>query len=163
MGRILKHLIFPRWRVRRVFPKAALKAIEAAVKDSEKSHTGELRFVVEGCLELPDLLRGVTARQRAARVFSRLGMGNTQHASGVLIYLQIADRQIEILADRGIDAKVGALTWQRICADMEEAFRCGRFEEGAIRGVQAVGKVLAEHFPPQGGNPDELSNDAVVL
>lgn len=163
MGRILKHLSYPRWRVRQAFPKAAMRAIEAAVKESEKTHDGELRFVVEGGLDLPQLLRGRTARQRAERVFSQLRMGDTRHASGVLIYVQLADRRVEILADRGIDAKVGEPTWRQICAGMEDAFRAGRFEAGAIRGIQEIGKLLAEHFPPQGDNPDELPDAPVVL
>lgn len=163
MARMLKHLSFPRWRVRRAFPKAAMKAIEAAVKESEKTHEGELRFVVEGGLDLPQLLRGASARQRATQLFSRLRIWDTRHASGVLIYVQLADRQVEILADRGIDEKVGEQTWRRICAGMEEAFRTGRFEDGAITGIREIGKLLAEHFPARGDNPDELPNTPVVL
>lgn len=163
MGRILKHLSFPRWRVRQAFPKAAMKAIEAAVKDSERTHDGELRFVVEGCLDLPYLLRGITARQRAEQVFSKLRIWDTKHASGVLIYVQMADRQVEILADRGINEKVGDQPWQRICAAMQAAFRAGRFQEGAVLGVREISQLLAEHFPPQGDNPDELPDAPVVL
>lgn len=163
MGRMLEHLGFPRWRVRRFFPKAAMRAIAAAVKESEKAHDGELRFVVEGGLDLPYLLRGVSARQRATHLFSRLRVWDTRHASGVLIYVLLADRRVEILADRGIDAKVGQAVWQGICAGMEEAFRAGRFEDGALHGIREVSRVLAEHFPPQGDNPDELPDEPVVL
>ena len=163
MKRILKHLTYPHWRVRAVFPQAALKAIEAAVTASEKTHDGELRFVVEGGLDLPHLLRGVTARQRAVEAFSQLRVWDTEHNSGVLIYVQLADRQVEILADRGIHKKVGSETWQRICTAMEQAFRAGNFEAGAVAGVAAVGRVLAEHFPAQGENPDELPDAPVVL
>lgn len=164
MGRILKHLSFTRWRVWRAFPKATMKAIEAAVKASETTHDGELRFVVEGSLDLPQLLRGLTARQRAMQVFSRLRVWDTKDASGVLIYVQMAERRVEILADRGINARVGEQTWLRICTGMEEAFRAERFQEGAVRGVEEVGKVLAEHFPPKDDkHPNELPDAPVIL
>ena len=163
MGRILKHLSYPRWRVRVAFPKAALKAIEAEVAASEMTHKGELRFVVEGGLDLPQLLRGVSARQRAVEAFSQLRVWDTEHNSGILIYVQLADRKVEILADRGIHQKVGDETWRCICADMQRAFRAGKFCEGAVEGVKAASRVLAEHFPAESGNPDELPNAPVVL
>jgi uncharacterized membrane protein len=162
MKRMLKHLSVPRRRVRQTFPKVTMKAIEAAGAASETLHNGELRFVVEGGLNLLQLLSGVSARQRAEEVFSRLRVWDTEHNSGVLIYVQLADRQVEILADRGIHNTVGDETWQRICAGMERAFRAGKFQEGAIEGVEAVGRVLAEHFPAQRENPDELANSPVL-
>jgi len=163
LGRILKHLSFPRWRVRQVFPKNALRAIEAAVQASEQTHDGELRFVVEGGMDLPHLLRGLTARQRAVEVFAQLRVWDTEHNSGVLIYVQLADRQVEILADRGIHQKVGTPAWQRICGDMEKAFGAGHFQAGAVAGVAAVGRVLAEHFPARADKPDELPDTPVIL
>lgn len=163
MRRILRHLVYSRWRVRSAFPKRALGAIELAVKESETGHDGELRFALEGALGFRQLWRGITARQRAAEVFSQLRVWDTEHNSGVLIYVQLADRRVEILADRGIDSKVGTATWQRICAGMEQAFRNGRFEEGAIEGVRAIGRVLAEHFPAHDVKPDELPDAPAVL
>lgn len=104
--RILKHLITPHWMVYRAFPRPALARIEQAIRTSEKTHDGELRFAVEAGLDFPHLLKGVTPRQRACQVFAQLGVWDTVHNSGVLIYLQLVDRRIEIVADRGINAKV---------------------------------------------------------
>ena len=163
MSKTQRHLMYPHWRVRLAFPKAALKAIEARVAASETAHGGELRFVVEGGLDLPHLLRGLSSRQRAVDVFSQLRVWDTEHNSGVLIYVQLADRQVDILADRGIHNKVGEQTWQRICAGMQKAFRAGLFQTGAIEGVEAVGRVLAEHFPAECENQDELPNTPVIL
>lgn len=163
MKRILRHLSYPHWRVRRAFPEAALKAIEAAVGEAELRHEGELRFVVEGGLDLPHLLSGMTARQRAADLFSQLRVWDTEHNSGVLVYVQLADRQVEILADRGIHAKVGEQAWVRICAGMEQAFGAGRFRQGAVEGIVAVGRVLAEHFPAAGKDVNELPKAPVVI
>lgn len=161
--RILSHLIDPPWRVRRAFPPDVLQAVEAEIAASEARHAGELRFVVEPGLSLVHLLRGVSARQRALEVFAQLHVWDTEDNSGVLIYVLLADRQVEILADRGIHRRVGDAVWQSICHEIEEAFRDGRFRDGAIVGVCAVGQVLAAHFPPRAGNPDELPNTAVIL
>lgn len=161
--RILKHTLTPRWRVRLAFPTAALKAIEAAIRETEATHEGEIRFAVEGGLDLPDLLHGMTPRQRAVDLFSRLRVWDTEHNSGVLVYLLLADRQVEIIADRGIHARVGDGAWQGACGRMEQTFREGRFEEGVVAGIKEIGALLATHFPAQGANPNELPDRPVLL
>lgn len=163
LKRIVSHLIYPQWRARLAFPQAALEAIEAEIAASEALHTGELRFVMEGNLDLIPLLRGTSARQRAIDTFSHLRIWDTEENSGVLIYVLLADRQVEILADRGISRKVDDATWQRICTTMERAFGRGQFCEGALTGVHEISRVLAEHFPASGVNPDELPNAAVLI
>ena len=161
--RLLKHLCTPHWVVNRAFPRATLTRLERAIRDSEKSHDGELRFAVEAGLHLLPLLKGLGPRQRAREVFSQLGVWDTEHNSGVLIYVQLVDRRIEIVADRGISARVAQESWDAICRRMEEEFRAGRFEEGALHGIEAITALLARHFPATGSNPDELPNRPVVL
>src|SRR5437764_2716573 len=128
--RIAKHLLEHRWRVRKVFPPRVLASIERAIKASEATHAGQIRFVVEGALDGAPLLRNQSARHRALDVFSHLRIWDTAHNNGVLIYLLLADRDVEILADRGIDALVGPAEWRRICSMMETDFRNGSFEAG---------------------------------
>jgi hypothetical protein len=161
--RILKHLLTPDWVARRIFPRPALKRIEQAIKGSEKSHGGELRFAVEAGLDFLPLLRGITPRQRALEVFSMLRVWDTGHNSGVLIYLQLVDRNIEVVADRGISAKVGQAQWDAICHRMEEAFRARRFEAGVLEGIAEITTLLTTHFPARRENPDELPDRPVVL
>lgn len=161
--RILKHLFTPDWVARRIFPRPALKRIEEAIRGSEKSHGGELRFAVEAGLDFLPLLKGITPRQCARQVFGQLNVWDTEHNSGVLIYLQLVDRRIEIVADRGISAKVQQATWDAICRRMEGEFRAGRFEQGALDGIKEISALLARHFPPRGDNPDELPDKPVVL
>jgi hypothetical protein len=161
--RILKHLLTPDWVARRIFPRPALKRIEQAIKGSEKSHGGELRFAVEAGLDFLPLLRGITPRQRALEVFSMLRVWDTGHNSGVLIYLQLVDRTIEVVADRGISAKVGQAQWDAICHRMEEAFRARRFEAGVLEGIAEITTLLTTHFPARRENPDELPDRPVVL
>lgn len=163
LGRVLKHVFTPHWSALRSFPRATLKRIEAAIRESEKLHDGELRFAVEAELDLVPLLKGVTPRQRARQLFAQLGVWDTAHNSGVLIYLQLVDRRIEIVADRGISAKVAQPEWDAICRRVEDAFRAQRFEQGALDGIREITTLLARHFPARGDNPDELPNRPVVL
>jgi len=161
--RWIKHLFLDDFAVQRAFPRSALKAIESAIARQEQRHRGELRFVVEGGLPLATFLAGRTARERAIDLFSRLRIWDTEDNAGALIYLLLADRRVEIVADRGIHARVGAAAWDAICREMQSAFAAGRFEAGAIFGVEAISDLIATHFPPGGENPNELPDTPVVL
>jgi len=161
-ARILRHLTTTTWSVRRAFPRAAMQAIERAIRATEATHEGQLRFAVEHALNLPHLWGGVSARGRAIDVFSHLRVWDTQHNNGVLIYLLLADRDVEIVADRGIHLHVGE-GWEPICRRMEERFRRGEFEAGVIEGIGAVGEHLERHFPRSKRGPNELPDAPVVL
>lgn len=163
-ARWIRHLCSGQWQVRRVFPARALRAIEDAIRQSERTHGGEIRFAVEAGLDIGALLKNQSARERALEVFSQLRVWDTQHNNGVLIYLLLADHDVEIVADRGIHAHVGVQGWEAICRIMETEFRAGRFESGVIAGIQAVGRHLAAHYPKRGGTgEDELPDQPVVL
>ena len=163
LKRILRHLAMTQGQVHRAFPHTVLKAIEQAIKASETTHTGEVRFVVEGALEGAPLFSEQTARQRALALFAQLGMWDTEHNTGVLIYLLLADRAVEIVADRGIHAKAGTHAWVAICHDVEAAFKAAKFEGGAVSGIQAVSRQLADHFPAGGRNANELPDKPLVI
>ncbi len=161
--RIGRHLVQHRWAVRKYFPQRVLTAIEQAIKTGEATHSGQVRFVVEGALDGKPLFRNQPSRERALDIFSKLRIWDTAHNNGVLIYLLLADRDVEIVADRGIDASVGAAGWAKICADMETDFRSGNFEAGVIKGIEEVSRQLARHFPKHGASPNELPDTPVVM
>lgn len=161
--RLLKHLFFLPGAQQHAFPASVLKAIEDEIGASEVLHRGELRFAIEAALPLSAILRGLSGRARAIELFSQLRVWDTEHNSGVLIYLLLADHDIEIVADRGISARVDQREWEQITHAMEEAFRAEQFEQGALTGIRAITTLLAHHFPPDGDNPDELSNRPVLL
>ena len=163
IGRIGRHLLEHRWRVRRIFPPRVLAAIEQAIKAGEATHSGQIRFVVEGALDGAPLFRDQPARERALDIFSQLRIWDTADNNGVLIYLLLADRKVEIIADRGIDAKVGAAGWEKICADMQTEFSSGNFERGVIQGIEAVSEQLAAHYPKQRAGQNELPDAPVVI
>jgi uncharacterized membrane protein len=163
--RWLRHVVFPGRQLAQAFPSSALDAIERAVDASELEHSGEIRFAIEGALEPGEVWDGKTPRARALEVFAALGVWDTEANNGVLIYVLLADRDVEIVADRGFNGKVGAPEWNAVCSAMEADFRAGRFESGAVEGVRTAGTLLARHFPPLPGGRDEdaLPNRPAVL
>jgi hypothetical protein len=161
--RFLKHVFVADWLLGRQFSKRVLEAIEKSVAEHEKRHDGELRFVVEGGLPAACLWRGQRSRARAVDLFGSLRVWDTEHNSGVLIYVLLADRAVEILADRGIQARVGNQAWEAICKHMRDQFAAGDFESGSLYGVRAISDLLAQHFPPVGDNPNELPDRPLIL
>ncbi|MEF8702942.1 MAG: TPM domain-containing protein [Candidatus Accumulibacter sp. UW26] len=163
LTRILRHLVLPQWWVLRALPPQSLRRVEQAIAASEATHAGELRVVVEADLPLSDLLRGCSAQARAIDLFSQLRVWDTEQNSGVLIYLQLIDHRVEIVADRGIDAKVGQQFWNAVCRRMEAAFRTGDFEGGVLLALVTITEALREHFAASGENANELPNAPLVL
>jgi uncharacterized membrane protein len=161
--RIARHLVQHHWRAKQIFSPEVLRRIEQAIKQGEATHSGQVRFVVEGALDGAPLFRDQPARARALDVFSHLRIWDTAHNNGVLIYLLLADRDVEIVADRGIDAKVGGEAWESICRAMEAEFASGQFERGVVGGIAAVSRELSRHFPPQSPHVNELPDAPVVM
>lgn len=163
LRRWLTHISMPSWAWRRAFPKSTLDAIEAAIRASETRHGGEIRFAIETRLPAHRVWRGSSGRERAIEVFSNLRVWDTEHNSGILIYVLLADHDIEIVADRGIAARVDAAAWEAVAQAMETAFGQGEFETGALAGIEQISALLTAHFPAAGHNPDELANRPVII
>ncbi len=163
LARAVRHLFTSRWKLHRLFPPTALDAIEAAVRESERQHYGEIRFAIETALDLPELIRGVRPRERALDAFSHLRVWDTDHNNGVLIYLLLADRDVEIVADRGVAAKVTQQEWEAVCRAMEADYRAGKFEAGSVTGVRMINDLLRQHYPADGSNVNELPDRPTLL
>jgi uncharacterized membrane protein len=149
IARLLRHAAATRWRTRMLFPTATLDAIEQAIGQAERTHAGEIRFVIETALTPRHIWHDITPRAHALEVFSHLRVWDTDDNNGVLIYVQLADRNVEVIADRGFQARVSPAEWEAVCRLMEEHFRAGRFQVGSIAGVEAIGNLLARHFPQE--------------
>jgi uncharacterized membrane protein len=147
----------------RVLPPAAMVAIEKEIAKSEAKHRGEVRFAAEAALESAALFAGQSARERALEVFSLLRVWDTEENNGVLIYLLLADRDAEIVADRGIHAKVPAGEWGEISRRMEAAFSKREFEQGVLAGIEEVSRRLARYYPPRPGDRNELPDKPAIL
>ncbi len=156
--RILRHRWLDERDAQRALGVAGLVRLQARVQTSETKHSGEIRLCVEAGLPVRYLWRGASARERAVAMFGQLRVWDTQANNGVLIYLLLAERAIEIVADRGLNRHVGPQQWQQILAAMRSAFREGRFEAGLNDAIDAVEALLVRHFPlePDQANPNEL-------
>jgi uncharacterized membrane protein len=161
MKRTLKHLTATPHAVRRVFTPEVLQRIETEISTSEAQHGGEIRFAIEGNLSGPDLLRAVTPRTRALQAFSQLGVWDTEQNNGVLIYVLWADRDVEIVADRGFNGRVKAEQWAAVCKAMEQHFAKGDAAAAVVQGIREVGALMAQHFPVSDRN--EQSDRPVIL
>jgi len=163
IARFLKHMVSA-GRARRLFPASALDTIQQAIAQGETRHQDQVCFAIEGALPASRVLRGLTPRARAHEVFSHLRVWDTRNNSGVLIYVLVADHAIEIVADRGIAAKVGEAEWVAVCVLMQREFAAGNYEKGSIAAVAAITEILVRHFPAHGGrNRDELPDRPVML
>lgn len=161
--RLFKHMFSWTGTVRQYFPQDSMRAIEKAIATSEKSHLGEICFVVESHLDVFDIFRKKTAKKRAIEIFSQFHVWDTAQNNGVLIYLLLADHDFEILADRGVHAHVGSEGWEQICHEMEQHFRKGDFELGVLHGIAKITEHLDIHFPSVHENVNELSNAPIVI
>ncbi len=146
-----------------LFPRGALEAIEREIAESERCHQGEIRIAIEANLDALQLLRGTTARARALELFGRLGVWDTERNTGVLVYLLLAEQRVEIVADRGIDAKVSPESWAQVCRRMRDAFGRGEFEAGVRQGIREIDTLLSAHVPVAGANPNELPDRPAML
>jgi uncharacterized membrane protein len=161
--RFLRHLLALPGSVARAFPDDALAGIESAITEGEKSHDGEIRFAVEAALDPLELWRGLSARERALEVFSALRVWDTERNNGVLIYLLLADRDVEIVADRGFNGKVTVQEWEQVCRRMETSLREGRHPDAVMAGIGAISQIVARHFPPVPGGRNELPDPPARL
>jgi uncharacterized membrane protein len=163
-GRLLRHWASGARATDRAFPQATLDAITAAVGDAESRHSGEIRVAVESHLPTVAVWAGRTSRERAIDLFSQLRVWDTEHNNGVLIYVLLADRVVEIVADRGVaGGRVASGEWDAVCALMRSHFAAGRFREGAVAGVHAVAAVLARYPAGPADVGNEMPDAPVVL
>ena len=162
--RILHHRLLDEADTRKAIPPALVERLAQRVAASERRHTGEIRICVEASLPTSYLLRGATPRQRAITMFGKLRVWDTEQNNGVLVYLLLAERAIEIVADRGLARRVDPGEWQRIVQRMGAAFREGRYEDGLTQALEEVSALLVQHFPAEAGEvrPNELPDEPVL-
>lgn len=162
--RLWQHWLHPRMRVEKYFPENVLQQLAAEIGTSEQNHHGQIRFVVESRLDSADILAGLTPRQRACQWFGELGVWDTEHNSGILIYIGFADHAVEIVTDRGINQRIDNQQWQRICDLMRDAFRQQNYADGLASGLRETDALLKTVWPksPEQATDDSLPNDVVM-
>lgn len=163
LKRLFINLFFPSWKFKKFFPKKALENIELVIRDSEKRHNGELVFLVEVKFPIPLIIKKITPRQRAIELFAKYKVWDTEFNNGVLIYLLLSEKKIEIVADRGITNKIPQQVWDSILERMKINFGKGYFEKGVILGIAEITDILATHFPHSSNKPNELSDKPIII
>lgn len=162
-GRVLRHWRSSRADAQRAFPESTLTAAQQAITAGEQTHRGEVRFIVEKSLPTDEVWDGITNRQRALALFADYGVWDTEDNCGVLIYVNLAEHKVDIVADRGIDRKIDQATWQAVCRTMTEGFRRGDFHGATLAAIEQVNALLREHFPANGARPNELPDSPIML
>jgi uncharacterized membrane protein len=164
-SRVASHLWFEVRGLASVFNDQALRRIEKAVAASESEHSAELRIAIESSMPLRVLWFGASPRARATDAFARHRIWDTEANNGVLIYICIADRAVEIVADRGITAHLPKAYWENVCAMMVSGFAKGEFEQATIKAIEQLESDLIRLYPVTSGqaNPNELSNRPLIL
>jgi uncharacterized membrane protein len=163
LARTLKHALTPAWLAHRAFKPADLAAITVAVTAAENSHRGELCIVAEGPLSIRRLLADQAVRMRAQELFGQFRVWDTREHCGILIYVQLVERRVEILADRGMAAKLSQPEWDVICREMETAFKAGAYRRGILDAIDRVTCLLALHFPARGKKTKKLPDRLVLI
>lgn len=163
IGRVLRHARSSTTAARRAFPPETLKAITDAITAGEQTHRGEVRLVVEKALPVGAVWSDVSDRQRALALFADYGIWDTEDNCGVLIYVNLADRKVEIVADRGIDRKIEQNTWKSVCQTLTAGYARGEFHESTLAAIEQVNALLRQHFPSDGPRPNELPDRPLMI
>ncbi|MBQ9620015.1 MAG: TPM domain-containing protein [Neisseriaceae bacterium] len=163
LERLWQHWIHPRFRVERYFPQSELQIISTQIAASEQNHLGQIRFVVESSLSTADILNRLDTKTRARQWFSRLNVWDTEQNCGVLVYINFADRAVEIVVDRGIHHRVDVDIWQNICTLIQHEFIQEHYILGLKQGLEAIDSVLQKHFPRGDATKEnELPDDVII-
>jgi len=162
-SRLLKHLFTTTVSGKRAFPPATLKQIEVSIAAGEKLHHAEVRLIVEHSLAATAVLHHTTSRQRAIELFSQYRIWDTEENCGILIYVNLADRKVEIIPDRAIANLVSQNDWHAVCRTMTHGFAQGKFHDSAIAALTQLNVLLQSQFPADATHPNQLPNSPIVL
>jgi len=155
LARWFRHLGTTRAHARWLFPEKALNTLEAAISASEAQHRCEIRFVIEAAMPLAQVWHGQTCRRRALHLFHQLGIAHTDERTGILLYINIADHDIEIVADRGVDTHVAANTWDGVVARLADGFKYERYLDSALAAINELCGIARRHLPAHMGHPPD--------
>ena len=164
LGRAWRHWRSSLGDASHAFSSDTLAAVGQAITEGERGHRGEVRLIVEKALPLDAIWDEVSNRQRALALFAEHGVWDTEDNCGVLVYVNLADRKVDIVADRAINRRIEAATWQRVCDTMTAAFRQGDYRTGTLAAIGQINALLREHFPADGrADANELPDHPIVL
>ncbi|MDN5512616.1 TPM domain-containing protein [Acinetobacter sp.] len=160
--RWLKHVLYMP-ATKRYFSKHDQAAIAQAVTEAEHGHVGEIQVVIEGHLPVNQAYFQNT-HMRARQLFAELGVWDTEYNSGVLLYINLCERKVEIIIDRGIKMATEQIIWDEICQNMVAQLAQQQFQQAVINGMMGIGQVLNQFYARSiNDKSNELGNDPVIL
>jgi uncharacterized membrane protein len=161
--RLFRHFLITAQHGRRAFPESTLKAIQKAIAHGEKRHRAEVRLMIEASLPLHEVLAGTSPRQRARELFSEYRVWDTEENCGILIYINLADHDVEIVTDRAVGRTLGHDAWESVCQMMTGGYKQGQFEDSTVAAVERLNDLLEAAFPDDGSRANQLSNRPLML
>ncbi|WP_180177019.1 TPM domain-containing protein [Acinetobacter sp. YH12039] len=160
--RWLKHACFMP-ATKRYFNKQDQMAIAAAVAQAEHGHVGEIQVVIEGHIPANQAYNQNTLG-RARQLFAELGVWDTEYNSGVLLYLNLCEQQVEIVIDRGIKKAIPQQVWQEICQKMIDELKQQKHRHAVLGAVLQIGQVLDQFYDRKiNDEKNELVNHPIIL
>lgn len=163
LPRIWRHLVTTSAGSRRAFPTAALNQIQKTIAKGETLHRAEVRLVIEPSLSIQDVLNGTSSRERALELFSLYDIWDTEENCGILIYIELADHQVEIVTDRGVNRIISESEWQDICQTMTRGFASNSYGDAVIAALEKLNALLHVRFPDDGSSVNQLSDRPIIL
>jgi uncharacterized membrane protein len=163
LSRIWRHLVTTSATARRVFPPASLDDIQKAIAKGETLHRAEVRLVIEPSLSIQAVLNGTSSRERAVELFSLYDIWDTEENCGILIYVELADHKVEIVADRGVSRIINESEWQEICQTMTRGFARNSYGDAVIEAIEKLNALLHVRFPDDDAGMNQLSNRPIML
>ena len=163
ISRFFRHLFMTSAAARKAFPAQALQAIQATVAAGEKLHRAEVRLIIEPALPLGELLQGTHSRARARELFSLYRVWDTEENCGVLVYINLADHKVEIIADRASGRALTPADWKCVCKTMTDGFAQGVYEQSVLAALEMLNGLLHQHFPGEGDSTNELSDRPLIV
>jgi uncharacterized membrane protein len=161
--RLWRHLSTTRHVAHRAFPAATLQAIQAAIGAGEAVHRAEVRVIIEAALAPGFVLRGGSTRHRAVELFTHYRIWDTEENCGLLLYINLADHKIEIVADRGLNRSIGKKEWQAVCSIMTKGFAASRYHDSVLAALAQINSLLTMHYPQIGEERNQLSDKPILL
>ena len=162
LKRWFKHFLYIS-STHRYFNKQDRMHIANAVQQAEKGHVGEIQVVIEGHIPCSQAYHQNT-RLRAQQLFAELGVWDTELNSGVLLYLNLCERKVEIVIDRGLKNATQAETWNEICQNIAVTLAQKEYLRAVIGGVNEIGQVLDQYYVKTDlYDENELPNEPIIL
>lgn len=147
----------------RYFNKQDQIEIANAVQQAEKGHVGEIQVVIEGHIPCSQAYYQNT-RLRAQQLFAELGVWDTELNSGVLLYLNLCERKVEIVIDRGLKNATQPETWYEICQSIVSKLTQKQYLFAVKSGVEGIGRVLDQYYiKNDSADQNELPNAPIIL